>query len=425
MQNKPMKVLSVCTNDSSGGAARAAHRIHEGVRALGVESRMFVKDKQSNDENVVPLAEFVPSHPLCKVGDWVAKKVKNKWQHAQWNRYPQRDDVFMSDLRSTRLHGALQELDYDVLHLHWINQRFVPLPELKKTHKPIVWTLHDSWPFTGICHLPYECKGYQKACGCCPFLHSDEANDLSHQVWANKRRCYAGLDLHIVAPSRWLADCARNSALFHDADIRVIPNCVNTDVFCPGVREEACAHLGLDPVKRYVAFGAVNVLTDENKGLKELVLALNRLEDSSVCQDLELLVYGTESMDGFPNVPFPVRCLGVIKQEEQMVNVYRCASLTVVPSRSENLSCTIMESLSCGTPVAAFDIGGNGDMIDHKENGYLARERDDVDLANGILWCLENNSDGALSKAARQKVLDNYTPEIVARQYESLYRSLT
>ena len=107
-----------------------------------------------------------------------------------------------------------------------------------------------------------------------------------------------------------------------------------------------------------------------------------------------------------------------------MAKIYCCASLTVVPSRSENLSCAIMESLSCGTPVAAFDIGGNGDMIDHKENGYLARERNDADLANGILWCLENNNDGALSKAARQKVLDNYTPEIVARQYESLYKSL-
>ena len=83
-----------------------------------------------------------------------------------------------------------------------------------------------------------------------------------------------------------------------------------------------------------------------------------------------------------------------------------------------------MESMSCGTPVAAFDIGGNGDMIDHKQNGYLACENDADDLAQGIQWCLANNHDNILGKTAREKVLNNYTPEIVCKKYIELYESL-
>ena len=153
-----MKVLSVCTSDVSGGAARAAYRIHHGVRSLGVDSRMFVKFKGSNDDTVYALSEFVPNNLIYNALDWCAAKVKNKFQHYQWNQYPDRDAYYKSDLRGTRTHDALQTFDYDILHLHWINNRFIDIHELAKINKPIIWTLHDSWPFCGICHLPMDCK---------------------------------------------------------------------------------------------------------------------------------------------------------------------------------------------------------------------------------------------------------------------------
>lgn len=427
MGDKVLKVLSVCTNDSSGGAARAAHRLHQGVRALGVDSRMFVKDKQSSDENVVPLAEFVPSHPLCKVGDWVAKKVKNKWQHAQWGRYPNRENIFMSDLRSTRLHGALQKLDYDVLHLHWINQRFVSIKDLP-TNKPIVWTLHDSWPFCGVCHYFFDCEGYKQSCGNCPLLRSGSSDDLSHKVWMGKKKAYRHLDLHIVTPSRWLADCARQSGLLGRFPVTVIPNCLDTETFRPLIEIEISPRWAKFSEKRlakpFVLYGAMNAATDKRKGFANLLSALHSIEKQMGSDTFELIVFGADKpLEGL-NLSIPIHYVGYVNDSHELASLYSLASVMVVPSLTENLSCAIMESLSCGTPVAAFDIGGNGDMIDHKENGYLARERDDADLANGILWCLANNSDSSLSKAARQKVLDNYTPEIVARQYEALYRSL-
>lgn len=428
MEDKPIRILSVCTSDSAGGAARAAYRIHRGVKDLGVESSMFVKDKHSLDSSVHALNDFLPHGSIFHAFDWMAKKVKNKWQQFQWNKYPEREKIFMSDMRSTRIFDALRSQDYDVLHLHWTNLRFFPLRELKKINKPIVWTLHDSWPFCGVCHYFFDCDGYKQKCGNCPQLHSDYNRDLSHKVWSQKRKIYKDLDLHIVTPSRWLGECARNSSLFGDFPVSVIPNCLDTEIFRPlglggnGVSQKYEKYL--DNNKSYILFGAVNATTDKIKGFAGLLETLKVLASKEASKGIELIVFGADKpLDGMPS-SLPCHYVGYVTDVNDMVSLYNLADVTVVPSLTENLSCTIMESLSCGTPVVAFDLGGNGDMIDHKQNGYLARKGDNEDLAEGILWCIENNKDKDLSIAARQKVLNNYTSEIVCNQYVELYKDL-
>lgn len=427
MVPEQLKVLSVCTSDTHGGAARAAWRIHQGVRSLGVDSRMLVKEKQSGEESVVSLNTYIPKGHLHQWGDWLAKKVKNKQQHARWNRYPDRANLFMSDLRGTRLYGALRKPAYDVLHLHWINQRFVHPKDLP-VGKPIVWTLHDSWPFCGVCHYFQDCEGYQQSCGNCPHLHSEQAHDLSYQVWKAKREAYRRLDLHIVAPSQWMARCARESSLLGGFPVSVIPNCLDTETFRP-IADVELSPRWAELVQRrgdthYVLFGAVNATTDRIKGFVELQAALAVLAETGRATDFELIVFGADRpFEGMPE-SIPTHYVGYVSDVNELVSLYNLASVTVVPSLTENLSCTIMESLACGTPVAAFDIGGNGDMIDHCRNGYLARKEDTADLATGIRWCLDNNKEGALSLAAREKVLANYTPEIVARQYKELYEDV-
>ena len=418
---KPLRVLSVCTSDSYGGAGRAAFRIQEAVRELGVDSRMFVKHKGTGDSAVLTVDDFIPHNAFYKGFDWARNKVKNKCQHYLWGKYPDRQKFFMSDLRSTDIGHALQKIDYDILHLHWINLRFLPLDQLPKD-RPIVWTLHDSWPFCGICHVPLGCDGYTKQCGSCPMLRSSDSDDLSHRVWEKKKKILGGLDLHIVAPSRWMADNARKSTLFAGRDIRVIPNCIDTELFSPGERDEACGRLHLDTGKRHVLFGAIGAHSDTNKGLSYLVESFSHLDDR-LKEGIDLVIVGMEgtNTDLIPGIT--VHNLGILRDERDMASAYRAADLTVVPSLSENLSCTIMESLSCGTPVNAFAIGGNGDLVDHKVNGYLSREKDSSDFADGIRWCLENAKD--ISAAARSKVLQCYTPAEVGKEYAGLYQSLT
>lgn len=435
-----MKVLYLNTSDSHGGAARAAVRIMHGVKQHGVEAQILVKDKQSASTDVVPLQAFLPNGKLYSALDWVATKFKNKWQHLRWRPYRHtKENIFMSDTRGTRLHGALQQLDYDILHLHWINQRFIKLQDLSK-NKPIVWTLHDSWPFCGICHYFIDCDLYKTHCGNCPMLHSGKEKDLAYRVFEDKMRAYKELNLHIVTPSRWLGECAKQSALLGQFSVTVIPNCLDTDVYRPLAENEKNKHLelaiqrnpALHLVKRAVGekaakpmilYGAMNAATDRRKGFVSLLSALQMLDKQGF--EANLLVFGASDSDlpmQFEHIH--VHFLGYISDTDMLVTLYNLADVMVVPSLTENLSCAIMESLSCATPVCCFAIGGNSDMVEHKVNGYLAKEQDSDDLAAGICWCLENNQDGVLSKSAREKVMREYTVERVGERYAELYKSI-
>ena len=426
MTEKPLRVLSVCSS-LGGGAGRAAYRIHQGVRGLGVDSRMLLKNGQSHAPNILTLDDFAPRNPFYKAFDWTRNKCKNKIQHCRWNQYPDRDKVFMSDLRGTDLHGALRKLDYDVLHLHWINLRYVHIKDLPKG-KPIVWTLHDSWPFCGVCHYFFECERYKQQCGSCPFLHSDKADDLSHKVWQEKSEIYKDLDLHIVSPSRWLGDCAKRSSLLGRFPVTVIPNCLDVNAFRPLKEKEISPKWRNFQEKRFakpfVLYGAMNAATDKRKGFANLLSALRLLEQQGHKDDFELVVFGASESELSMDVNIPIHYVGYVGKTEELASLYNLASVMVVPSLTENLSCAIMESLSCGTPVAGFDIGGNGDMIEHKINGYLAKEKDDADLAQGILWCLDHNQGNSLGLAAREKVLREYSFEAVCRQYKALYEKV-
>ena len=436
-----MKVLFINTNDTSGGAARAAMRIMRGVQRCGVETQMFVKHKYSNFKDVVSLYQYAPKSRFYVICDWIAHKLKNQWQHLKWRSYKQtKQDVYMSDLRSTRIYGALQRMDYDIVHLHWFNMRFLDIKELKKINKPIVWTLHDSWAFCGICHYFIDCDKFQTHCGACPLLGSKRERDLAYEVFEKKMKAYKDLDLHIVTPSKWLGECAKKSALLGLFPITVIPNGIDTDLFRPLSIDEMKSIVerqGNEVIKRIyseskavnghakplILFGAMNAANDRIKGFASLFSALQILDAQGF--EAHLVVFGANAQDlpmKFQNID--VTFVGYIHDSSVLTALYNIADVMVVPSLTENLSNAIMESLSCGTPVVGFDIGGNGDMIDHKRNGYLAKEKDCEDLAKGIEWCLANNANDVLSKNAREKVMNNFTIDIVSNQYKQLYESL-
>ncbi|MDD3320927.1 MAG: glycosyltransferase family 4 protein [Paludibacter sp.] len=423
MQNKKLKILTINVSDSSGGAARAAYRIHQAVNEAGVEDLFLVKNKSLADEAVIAVDSFETKYLFSGISSYVQNKIKNKIQQARWRPYRKNEEVFLSDLRSSSIHGALQKIDFDILHLHWINLRFLDLRELRKLNKPIVWTLHDCWPFTGICHYFYDCERYKQSCGNCPHLLSNNPNDLSAQVWKKKTNYYKGLNLHIVAPSNWLANAARESSLFAQFPVTVIPNPIDTSCFTPGSKTDACKTLGILPDKKYILFGAMNAVNDRNKGFAEFCAAMQYFELNFDVEHTEVLVFGSTDEPEMGIKSLSVKHLGML-HDQKILAAYRTADVMVVPSLSENLSNIIMESMACGTPVVGFNIGGNADMIDHKQNGYLAQPHNPEDMANGIVWCLKNNINDELSGKARNKVLDNFTMERVSKQYVELYKSI-
>ena len=423
MTNQKLRILTVNVSDSSGGAARAAYRIHKATIEAGVDGQFLVKNKALNDPNVLTVQSFDSFSSFKAPFRWLQHKINNKLQQARWRPYPNRQNVFMSDLRGSSLHGALQKIEYDILHLHWINLRFIDIEDLAKITKPIVWTVHDCWPFTGVCHYFYDCTRYKQSCGCCPHLASNNERDLSHKVWQKKMDVFSKLNIHVVCPSNWLAQAARESTIFKQFPVSVIPNPLDTDFFVPGSKIDACKVLSISPEKRYILYGAMNAIKDRNKGFAELKSCLQYYEKQFDAKDIEVLTFGSNEKAQFELNHIRTTDLGLLN-DQQLRAAYRASDVMVTPSLSENLSNIIMESLSCGTPVVAFNIGGNSDMIDHKLNGYLAEPYNPQDLAAGIAWCLENNTSGELSRRAQNNVEENYSMERVGEMYVELYKEL-
>ena len=256
--------------------------------------------------------------------------------------------------------------------------------------RPVVWTLHDSWAFTGGCHVPGECVRYRDACGACPALGSTRERDLSRDVFDRKRRAWGRAVPAVVAPSRWLADAARSSALFRDASIHVIPNGLDLERFKPFDRAAARDALGLPRDRAFVLFGGVGAVTDENKGFRFLVDALARLRPKAGARAVELIVVGVRASDPRHQIPIPAHFVEPIGDEERMARYLAAADALVLPSRQENQPNLVVEAMACGTPTVAFRASGLPDLVEHEETGYLAQAFQSEDLARGIEWVLED-----------------------------------
>lgn len=422
---KNISVIALNTHDTEGGAARAAYRIHSGVKACGIASKMLVKVKKTNDNTVFDFL-FLNQQKWFPVRSFnkIAIKIKNYFQKSRWKKYSNKSGAYMSDCGLYPLRYVLNKFNYDILHLHWLAGGFIDICGLNKIKKPIVWTLHDCSPFTGGCHYFYQCEKYKLSCGRCPLLKSENDNDLTRLIWKRKLNAYKDCDIHIVSPSKWLGACAKESRLFARFPVSVIPNGIDTNLFKPCNKTEARSRLGLKNDTKYVLFGAVNVMNDSCKGLDLLQGALLNLKNNGRV-GFELLVFGADKpLSPIVDPGYSVHYMGVIGDDACLVDLYNAADISVVPSRSENLSNVIMESLACGTPVVAFNLGGNPDMLDHRGNGYLANAYESNSLAEGIEWLLNNNFNSELSKCARQKVMDNFAVEKISKRYKELYGGL-
>lgn len=419
-----MKVVTLSTKDSFGGAARVAFRLHEEVNKLGVESMLLVNNKRTSSPTVRLASDFHdPAGPIeskLRHYTWKYKEMKRLRDRA---KYPNMQNKILSDIALSLLKNSLDKIPFDLIHMHWVGESYVDFTEFKHVERPIIWTLHDCFSFTGLCSYFEDCDKFKTHCAACPQLGSTQEKDFSYRVFEMKKKRYIPLDFHIVTPSRWLAKAASESLLLKGYPITVIPNGIDTTVFEPGDKIEAKKLLSLDTNKKTILFGGISAMADPRKGGHLLRESLEKLVQSDFRDNIELLIFGAEQKDDY-KFDFPTKFLGYVAEEDQLCLAYNAADVTIVPSTHENLPNTILESLSCGTSVAAFDIGGNPDMIDHLENGYLAKPYDTSDLTKGIEFCLNNNIANQLGIKARQKVLDNFRIEDIARRYIDLYNEI-
>ncbi|MBP5713337.1 MAG: glycosyltransferase family 4 protein [Prevotella sp.] len=406
-----MRVLIVNTSERTGGAAVAANRLMKALNNHGVKAKMLVRDKESDSLTVVGL----PKSPLLH------------W-HFLWERLVifvrsrfSRRHLFEIDLANTGsdITGLPEFKEADVIHLHWINQGMLSLTGIQKilkSGKPVVWTMHDIWPATAICHLTLGCRSFTSACKSCRLLPGD--CKLAQRVWRKKQRLLEDGNIYFVACSHWLEQEAKSSALLKGHKMTSIPNPIDTHIYNRCNKQEARQRLGLPVDKKLILFVSQRV-TNRNKGMTYLIEACRLLEETP---QLGVVILGGHAEEVADQLPFETFPLGYVSDEHRIVDIYNAADVFVLPSLSENLPNTIMEAMACGVPCIGFRVGGIPEEIDHKQNGYVADYRSAEDLARGIRWILTEADYESLSQHAVQKVVQNYSQQSVALKYLDIYQ---
>ncbi|MBR8839337.1 MAG: glycosyltransferase family 4 protein [Stigonema ocellatum SAG 48.90 = DSM 106950] len=412
-----MKVLHMTTYDS-GGSGRAASRLNQGLQAIGVASQVLVQAKSTDDKTVIA--------PATKLGKGLAQ-IKPFLSRLPLSFYPQRDNTpYNICWLPDTVHSQVKQLNPDVINLHWIGDGYLDVKTIAKFNKPIVWTLHDMWAFTGGCHYSQNCNRYIDSCGACPQLHSQKHRDLSRSQWQRKVQAWKGSNLTLVSPSEWLAKCAQTSSVFQHVPLEVIPNGLDLSRYKPVNRQIAREFLNLPQAKQLILFGAERSTLDKRKGFHLLQLTLQNLSRLSSWRDrVELVVFGSSQPDNQIDLGFKSHYLGRLRDDISLSLIYAATDVFIAPSLEDNLPNTVMEAMACGIPCIAFNIGGMPEMIEHQKNGYLAQPYNVDDLVQGIIWILEDEQrHQELSYYARNKVEKEFTLETQARRYLSLFHKI-
>jgi glycosyltransferase involved in cell wall biosynthesis len=412
-----MKILHLSTHDISGGAARAAYRLHKGLQYIGLDSQMLVQEKLSNDKTVIA--------PKIRLFQGIAK-TKLTFETLPLKLYRQTNNTsFFTQWLPDRVVPQVAHINPDIINLHWISAAFMQIETLPKLKQPLVWTLHDSWGFTGGCHVIGECDRYTVSCGACPQLNSGNDWDLSRWVWKRKAKAWKDLNLTLVSPSSWLANCASSSSLFQNLRIEVIPHGLDTETFRPINQVLAREILNLPQDKKLILFGALQATSDKNKGFHLLQASLQELSKSGWNDSWNVVIFGASQPENPPDLGFKTHYLGHLHDNMSLASVYSAADVMLVPSLQESFGQTASESLACGTPVVAFNSTGLKDIVDHQHNGYLAKPYEVEDFAKGITWVLENaERHQKLSFYAREKAEREFTVQLQARRYSALFQEI-
>lgn len=406
-----MKPLLISSMDIEGGAARAAYRLHQSLRSIDIPSKMLVQNKRSSDTTVI-----AQKSTIGKIGE----RLKDVPIQVYRNRT---SAMFSSQWFPNPIVPKLAQFNPDLINLHWICNGYLQIETLTKFNKPLVWTLHDMWPFTGGCHYTQTCDRYTASCGACPQLKSDRSWDVSRWIWQRKAGTYKNLNLTLVAPSHWMAEAAKNSSLFRDVRIEVIPHGLDIEIFKP-IESQIARHLFNLPVdKQLILFGAgSNAVGDPRKGLYLLQDALKKLNQAGWQDRFELVIFGTSPPENPIDLGFKAHYLGRFYDDITLSLIYSAADVMIVPSIQEAFGQTASEALACGTPVVAFRGTGVQDIVDHEQDGYLAKPFEAEDLAQGIVWVLqEPERHQKLRDQARGKAKKAFTLTLQAQRYLALF----
>lgn len=424
------KVLILSSYESTGGAARAANRLHKSLINNGTDSKMWVRTRNSDDWRVEG-----PAGPVGRIKADIRSVLEALPVKLQKTENPiLHSPGWINNFKAKQINAS----DADVVNLHWVCDGLISIAQIGKITKPVIWTMHDSWTFCGMEHHPKDSsdlryiEGYTKDNR--P-AHS-RGLDLDRWTWNRKLRTFRS-SMHLVSPSTWLANIAAKSKIAGDWPTRVIPNPLDTDIFKPIEKSVARGILQLPTDKKIILVGAFGSVMNPNKGFDLLTDALrsfaSELQNNEIktgafsntlnTDDFLVVVFGQSEPKDLNDFPLPIRFMGHFSDDFALSLVYNASDVVVVPSRMENLPQTATEAQACGVPVVAFNICGIPDAVVHKHTGYLAEAYDTRDMKNGLNWIFEDSDRyDQLCRFARERALQLWSPDVVAKQYDDWYQ---
>ncbi|BAZ47947.1 group 1 glycosyl transferase [Nostoc sp. NIES-4103] len=404
-----MKVLHINQSDLGGGAAIAGYRLHQGLLAQGINSRLLVGGVKTSSDRVATV-------PTSK------RRIENQLYRFTWRFGLNYINLLGSfDIPQLSFYQQTDILNFHNLHTGYFN--YLAIPALTEK-KPAVFTLHDMWSFTGHCAYSYDCDRWKIGCGKCPYpdTYPGIGRDSTHLEWKLKNWVYNRSNLSIVTPSRWLTEQAKQSMLNCFA-IQHIPYGIDTEAYQPLDFEQCRLLLGIPKGKKVLMFGAANI-TDSRKGGDLLLKALQSLPES-LKADTVLLTIGDGGEVISESVGMVNLNLGYVSSDRLKSIAYSAADLFIFPTHADNLPLVLQESMACGTPMVSFKIGGVPDLVRPGVTGYLAIPEDAQDFSHGIVQLLEDcQQRDRMSQNCRAIALKEYPLELQAQRYIELYHQV-
>lgn len=407
-----MRIAHVNCSEKSGGAAIAAYRLHKALVKDGTDSFMTVARSASGDLRTSSpntlIAQF--KYKLYgKLDSYICRILSS-----EKGKVHQSAGLFGSDA----LRRA-QALKPDVLHLHWINGGCVSLSQLSAVQLPVVWTLHDTWPFGGLSH-------YENSHDSCWYQNADSSERAPRggqlSVWAKRRSLPKG-KLTIVAPSNWMAECARSSRVFQGVDVRVIPNCIDVEEWKPEDPVLSRTKLEIPIDANVILFSAAEGFSEQRKGGDLYIRLLRQLQQYGRRRVIALLV-GVNSPPKELIDFCEARAFGFVSDVDYLRTLYSASDFVVIPSRLDNLPNVGLEAQACGTPVAAFGAAGLPDIVANGVNGVIAPPFQPETLAMRMLDVINDpQSLGTMRRNSRKLAVDRYSEPVVTKQYLEVYRA--
>lgn len=425
-----MKILHLNYTDAGGGSANAALNLVENQNKDGIDAKLGVIQKQTVSPQV---------KSILKNRDLFEKIITGaadtlKFVFSYMGIYNSRLPIFFfkttNGIQHSKNNKTLADIkwinnsDFDIVHLHWINADMLSIKDIAKIKKPIVWTMHDSWPFCGAEHHPnvlendnrYQTGYYKKN-----KPKSTHGIDLCRKVWNKKRKFLQKKDIVFISPSTWERDCLKQSKLFSDKRCCVIPNIVQKDIFKPIDKIAVRNFLQIPNNKKIIGFGAAYDV-DNPRGIKGSYYLLQLLQKLPVSDDYFLVIFGSVSADFASKISVPFFASGFVHNPIFLAQLYNACDCFINPSLIESFGLTTCESICCGVPVAAFDFGGTKDIIEHETNGYLAKPYDVDDLLEGVEYCIENYE--TLSINCLEKVKKDFDNDKIIKQHLEVYEAI-